>query len=108
MMHMRRGILIMGVCVCVCVCCSHCRTSAVVACCCCLLLLPVVCVLRHTHTGGSAHRNPWRCAAAIYDTHGLSGFWRGWLANYARLGPQTVMTFLVVEQLRSMAGMGPL
>lgn len=58
--------------------------------------------------GGSAHRNPLACAAAIYDSHGLAGFWRGWLANYARLGPQTVMTFLVVEQLRHMAGMEPL
>jgi solute carrier family 25 uncoupling protein 8/9 len=59
-------------------------------------------------TGGSAHRNPLACAVAIYESHGLGGFWRGWLANYARLGPQTVMTFLVVEQLRHMAGMEPL
>jgi hypothetical protein len=66
----------------------------------------------HTHTrttaGGQAHGSPWSCASAIYAAHGLAGFWRGWLANYARLGPQTVMTFLVVEQLRAMAGVAPL
>jgi hypothetical protein len=44
----------------------------------------------------------------VYAAHGLAGFWRGWLANYARLGPQTVVTFLVVEQLRKAMGMPPL
>ena len=58
--------------------------------------------------GGRRHRNPWACAVAVYVDHGLAGFWRGWLANYARLGPQTVITFLVVEQLRHMAGAAPL
>jgi hypothetical protein len=67
-----------------------------------------LCRLWLAPTGGSKHRNPWRCATAIYDAHGLAGFWRGWLANYARLGPQTVMTFLVVEQLRGVVGMEPL
>lgn len=38
----------------------------------------------------------------------MGGFWRGWLANYARLGPQTVVTFLMVEQFRKVMGMAPL
>lgn len=68
----------------------------------------VVCCVALPAAGGSKYRNPWRCATAIYEAHGLAGFWRGWLANYARLGPQTVMTFLVVEQLRGLVGMEPL
>jgi solute carrier family 25 uncoupling protein 8/9 len=58
--------------------------------------------------GGQKHGSPFACAASIYAAHGLAGFCRGWLANYARLGPQTVMTFLVVEKLRAVAGMAPL
>lgn len=68
----------------------------------------VVCCAVLPAAGGSKYRNPWRCATAIYEAHGLAGFCRGWLANYARLGPQTVMTFLVVEQLRGLVGMEPL
>ena len=30
---------------------------------------------------------------------------KGWLANYARLGPQTLITFLAAEQLRRLFGL---
>jgi solute carrier family 25 uncoupling protein 8/9 len=60
------------------------------------------------HAGGRKHSGPLACAASLYAAHGLGGFWRGWLANYARLGPQTVVTFLVVEQLRRAMGLAPL
>ena len=33
---------------------------------------------------------------------------QGWSANYLRLGPQTLITFLVAEQLRSFMGLGAL
>lgn len=69
---------------------------------------PVDVIKTHMFVGGRDHANPLACAAAIYSAHGAAGFWRGWLANYARLGPQTVMTFLVVEQLRHAAGLAPL
>lgn len=58
--------------------------------------------------GGRKHSGPLACAASLYASQGLRGFWRGWSANYARLGPQTVVTFLVVEQLRQLTGMAPL
>jgi solute carrier family 25 uncoupling protein 8/9 len=41
----------------------------------------------------------------VYRQHGLSGFMRGWTANYARLGPQTVVTFLCAEKLRHLMGL---
>mgnify|MGYP001981999411 CR=1 FL=1 len=39
---------------------------------------------------------------------GPRGFMRGWTANYLRLGPQTVITFVALEQLRKLAGMDAL
>jgi solute carrier family 25 uncoupling protein 8/9 len=33
---------------------------------------------------------------------------RGWSANYLRLGPQTVITFVALEQFRRLAGMDAL
>ena len=39
---------------------------------------------------------------------GPRGFVRGWTANYLRLGPQTVITFVALEQLRKLAGMDAL
>ena len=34
-----------------------------------------------------------------------SGLMRGWSANYVRLGPQTVITFIALEKFRAVAGM---
>ena len=44
----------------------------------------------------------------VLAEHGASGLLRGFWANYARLGPQTVVTFVVVEQLRAQLGMNSL
>jgi len=33
---------------------------------------------------------------------------RGWSANYCRLGPQTVITFVALEQFRKLGGMNAL
>lgn len=52
-----------------------------------------------------ARMGPLQCARALAAEHGAAAFARGFLANYARLGPQTVVTFLVAEQLRRLAGL---
>jgi solute carrier family 25 uncoupling protein 8/9 len=44
----------------------------------------------------------------VLAEHGASGLLRGFWANYARLGPQTVVTFVVAEQLRAQLGMNSL
>ena len=46
-----------------------------------------------------------RCAADIMRTEGAAGFFRGWSAAYARLGPHTVIMFLAAERLRKLAGL---
>lgn len=58
--------------------------------------------------GGSEYAGPLDCVAQVYRTQGLAGFMRGWTANYARLGPQTMITFVAAEQLRSLAGLSSL
>jgi solute carrier family 25 uncoupling protein 8/9 len=47
-------------------------------------------------------------AKHIYQLHGARGFLRGWTANYARLGPMTVLIFTTTELLRKQLGMGAL
>jgi solute carrier family 25 (mitochondrial uncoupling protein), member 8/9 len=44
-------------------------------------------------------------ARRILDAHGVQGFFRGWTANYARLGPMTVLIFVTTEWCRTRLGM---
>lgn len=46
------------------------------------------------------------CVAALAAREGPAVFMRGWTANYARLGPQTMITFMVAEKLRGVMGLG--
>ena len=60
---------------------------------------------------GVQRRAPGGAAEAARDVlrrEGPRGFMRGWTANYLRLGPQTVITFVALEQLRKLAGMDAL
>lgn len=41
----------------------------------------------------------------VLAREGLAGLMRGWSANYLRLGPQTVITFVALEKFRGLAGM---
>ena len=45
---------------------------------------------------------------AVWRRDGPRGLMRGWGANYLRLGPQTVITFVALEKFRSMAGLDTL
>ena len=45
------------------------------------------------------------CIRDVYGTHGLRGFMIGWNASYIRLGPQTMLIFVMAEWLRNMVGL---
>jgi solute carrier family 25 uncoupling protein 8/9 len=47
-------------------------------------------------------------ARDILHHHGARGFFRGWTANYARLGPMTVLIFTTTEFVRRQLGMASL
>ena len=46
--------------------------------------------------------------ASIVKHEGPTALFKGWTANYARLGPQTMIVFLVAEQLRKVLGLSAL
>lgn len=39
---------------------------------------------------------------ANFNDHGMRWMMRGWVPSFARLGPQTIATFLILEQLRKL------
>ena len=45
------------------------------------------------------------CISDVYHTHGLRGFMIGWNASYIRVGPQTMLIFVMAEFLRKVAGL---
>lgn len=59
-------------------------------------------------TGGNHYTGPIQCAKDIVRREGAKGLLRGWTAQYVRLGPQTSVIFIVMEQLRQLSGLGSL
>lgn len=51
------------------------------------------------------YKNGFHCAYQVLRTEGPRGLYKGGLAIYARLGPQTTITFILVEKLRKLAGL---
>jgi hypothetical protein len=44
----------------------------------------------------------------IINTEGIRGFYKGWFPNWMRIGPHTIITLLIFERLRLLAGIQPL
>ena len=55
--------------------------------------------------GGSRYTGPLQCAGDIIKHEGMRGLFKGWTANYVRLGPQTTVIFVIMEQLRKATGL---
>ncbi|KAL4202562.1 hypothetical protein AMTRI_Chr02g221700 [Amborella trichopoda] len=51
------------------------------------------------------YRNGFHCAYQVVVTEGPRALYKGGFTTFARLGPQTTITFLVYEKLRELAGM---
>ena len=45
------------------------------------------------------------CVSGIVKNEGLSALMKGWTASYCRIGPHTVISFLMIEQIRRFIGM---
>lgn len=58
-----------------------------------------------TRMFASAGGGVFEAAQKLVAEEGAGAFFKGWMANYVRLGPQTMITFLVAEQLRHMFGL---
>ena len=59
-------------------------------------------------SGGNHYTGPLQCAQDIVRREGARGLLRGWTAQYVRLGPQTTVIFVVMEELRKLTGLGTL
>lgn len=52
-----------------------------------------------------SYKNGFHCAYQVVLTEGPKGLYKGSLATFARLGPQTTITFILCEKLRELAGL---
>lgn len=52
-----------------------------------------------------SYRNGLHCAYQVLLTEGPRGLYKGGFAIFARLGPQTTLTFILCEKLRELAGL---
>eukprot|EP00250_Pteridium_aquilinum_P007654 c17324_g1_i1 orf=396-1121(-) len=59
-------------------------------------------------TSSAMYKNAFDCTYKIWSSEGLLGLYKGWSAMFARLGPQTTITFLVYEKLRQFVGISAL
>lgn len=51
------------------------------------------------------YKSGFHCAYQVVLTEGFKALYKGGFATFARLGPQTTITFIVCEKLRELAGM---
>ncbi|XP_020101937.1 mitochondrial substrate carrier family protein ucpB [Ananas comosus] len=61
-------------------------------------------MLQRESKGVRTYKNGFHCAYQIVLTEGIRAIYKGGFATFARLGPQTVVTFIVCEKLRELAG----
>jgi solute carrier family 25 uncoupling protein 8/9 len=61
-----------------------------------------------TTATAAASPSPWSVARDLVRAEGPAALLKGWSAQYVRLGPQTVITFLVLERLRGLCDLPPL
>ena len=54
------------------------------------------------------YRNTWDCIVKTVRAEGPLGLYKGFVPNWMRIGPHTIVCFFVFEQLRRLVGMRPL
>ena len=55
--------------------------------------------------GRQKYRSVVNCAVVVVKEDGPFGLFKGWSAQYMRLGPQTTVIFVVMEELRKLSGL---
>ncbi|RLN98425.1 hypothetical protein BBJ28_00018917 [Nothophytophthora sp. Chile5] len=62
-------------------------------------------IMNETKSGGSNVMG--RAFMRVLRTEGIRGFFKGWLPNWFRLGPHTIISLMVYEELRAVMGINP-
>eukprot|EP01127_Copromyxa_protea_P004380 TRINITY_DN14243_c0_g1_i1.p1 TRINITY_DN14243_c0_g1~~TRINITY_DN14243_c0_g1_i1.p1 ORF type:complete len:296 (-),score=55.93 TRINITY_DN14243_c0_g1_i1:17-904(-) len=61
--------------------------------------------IMNQEAGNLKYRNSFDCLVKTMRAEGPLGLYKGFFPNWIRIGPHTVITFMVNEQLRKMAGL---
>ena len=56
---------------------------------------------------GNTYRNARDCLVKTFTSEGIFGLYKGFIPNWLRLGPHTITTFILFEQLRLYIGLDP-
>ena len=51
------------------------------------------------------YSSPIHCATLTLKEEGIKGFFKGWMPAYWRIGPHTVITFILMERIRTYFGL---
>uniref|UniRef100_A0A2P2IQE5 Uncharacterized protein MANES_05G068900 n=1 Tax=Rhizophora mucronata TaxID=61149 RepID=A0A2P2IQE5_RHIMU len=62
-------------------------------------------MLQQESKGVGGYKNGFHCAYKVSITEGPRALYKGGFAIFARLGPQTMITFILCEKLRNLAGL---
>lgn len=74
---------------------------------CATLTSPVDVVNSRYMADSKKYSSAWDCTQKTMRIEGPKAFFKGWTANWIRLGPHTILTFIFLEKLRLLAGMKP-
>jgi len=66
---------------------------------------PIDIVKSNIYRDGKASGGVVQVVRRLLHTEGPAAFFKGWTAQYLRLGPQTVITFMIMERLRLLMGL---
>ena len=56
---------------------------------------------------GVLYSTPFDCLIKTVKSEGFLGLFQGWFPQWIRLGPHTIVTFIVLEQLRKLLNLSP-
>lgn len=62
---------------------------------------------KHTSGAPLVYKNTLHCIGKIIRHEGILGLYKGFIPNWMRIGPHTIVTFFVFERLRQLVGMRP-
>lgn len=62
-------------------------------------------MLQRDSKSTGSYKSGFHCAYQVMSTEGPRALYKGGFAMFARLGPQTTITFIVCEKLRELAGL---
>ena len=62
----------------------------------------------HSSTVADTYHNSVDCAMKTLRSEGPFGFYKGFIPNWMRIGPHTIITFFIFEQLRRVVGISPI